>query len=158
MNFIKTHKKTVIVMVTCLILMILAIFAVYKMLYPNSNKSPYGHRLENAPAIDNAVVEKTKSNMLDKGNVNTVMYELRGPIMKFYIDTKKDTKVEDAQKLADIIIETFSNTITQFYDIEVYITQKENETASEYPVIGYHSKDAKAFSFVVNKAGDTDEK
>jgi len=147
-----------IVAVTCLILMILAIFAIYKMLYPNSNKSPYGNRMAGAPDIDNAVVERIKSSILENSNVNTVTYNQNGPILKFFIDTKTGTKKEDAQKLANIVTDTFSNTIIQFYDIQVSITQKENEETSDFPMIGYHSKDAKEFIFVINKAGDTSEK
>lgn len=158
MNFIKTHQKTTIAIVACLILIILAMFAIYRMFYPNSSKSVYGDRTKNAPEIDQAVVERIKDNIENKGLTNSVSEKVNGPIIKFFIDTKKGTSVKDAQDLTIIITDNFSTSILQYYDIEVYITQKEDEIVNEFPMIGYHSKDAEEFTFVLNKVGATDEK
>lgn len=161
MNFIKTHKNALIVVLTCLVLMILALVAIYRMFYPNSSKSVYGDRTAGAPQIDSAIIEKIKNEITEKDITNSVSYRLDGVIMKFFIDTKKDTKVPDAQQLTDVILDNLALSITDFYDIQVYMTQTEKEDAVEFPMIGYHSKDAKEFTFVLNKkvdkAGDTDE-
>lgn len=158
MNFIKNHQKTTIVVVVCLILIALAMVAIYRMFYPNSSKSVYGERLKDIPTVDQAVVEKVKEKIEDQSITSSVKTQIDGRIIKFIIDTKKDTAVKDSQNLTTIITDGFSLSILQNYDFEVYITQKESESAVEYPMIGYRSKDAEDFNFVVNKAGDTSEK
>lgn len=158
MNFIKTHQKTMIVILTCLILIILAMFAIYKMFYPNSSKSVYGERLKNAPEIDNAVVERIKQDIGNNSAVKSVDYQLNGRIIKFFIDTKENTKKEDAQALTSILTDAFSTTILQYYDITIYYTQTEKEDSTDFPMIGYHSKDAKEFTFTINKVGGSNEK
>lgn len=159
MNFIKKHRTSLIVAMVCLILVILAVVAIYKMFYPNSGDDVYGPRLENAVEIDNAVLEKTKEDIKNLGTVNTVTYHLSGPTMKFFVDVKNDTTVEQVKEMPKIILDNFSKTVTTYYDIEIYFTQKEGKDAS-FPIIAYHSKSAEQFSFVINKEnkGETDEK
>ena len=88
MEFIKKHKAPFIVGIVCLILLILAFFAIYRMFYPSSSKSVYGDRLENAPEIDNAVIEKIKKEILDSDLAIEVTYETKVATMKFFVDVK----------------------------------------------------------------------
>ena len=152
MKFMKKNKTIVIVGIICLVLFILMAFAVYRMFYP-SNRSVYGDRLDNAPEIDNAVIEQIKSKIMDSNLVEEVKYETNVAVMKFFISVKDSTKLDDAQKLGDIILDTLSTKVTSFYDIEVYLTNENNE---QYPSIGYHSKSASSFSWT-NNVGEEDE-
>ena len=104
MEFIKKHKAQFIVGVVCLILLLLAFFAVYRMFYPSSSKSVYGDRLENAPEIDNAVIEKIKNEIIDSDLALEVSYETKVVTMKFFIDVKADTKLEEAKQLSEIVL------------------------------------------------------
>lgn len=151
MNTIKKHKNVLIVTIICLVLIFLAVFAVYKMFNPNSNKNIYGPNSKNAPTIDNAVVERAKEEVLALGTSNTITYQLsQSGIMKFFIDVKGNTTVEKAKEIADIVVQNFSNTITSYYDMEFYFTQKEGEDKN-YPMIAYHSKSENSFRYVMNK-------
>ncbi len=152
MKFMKKNKTIVIVGIICLVLFILMAFAVYRMFYPSS-ESVYGDRLDNAPEIDNAVIEQIKSKIIDSNLVEEVKYETNVAVMKFFISVKDSTKLADAQKLGDIILDTLSTKVTSFYDIEVYLTNENNE---QYPSIGYHSKSASSFSWT-NNVGEEDE-
>ena len=152
MKFMKKNKTIVIVGIICLVLFILMAFAVYRMFYPSS-ESVYGDRLDNAPEIDNAVIEQIKSKIIDSNLVKEVKYETNVAVMKFFISVKDSTKLADAQKLGDIILDTLSTKVTSFYDIEVYLTNENNE---QYPSIGYHSKSASSFSWT-NNVGEEDE-
>lgn len=156
MNFIKKNKVALIVIFICLILVVLAGFAVYRMFYPSGNKSIYGDRLTNAVEIDNAVIEQIKQEIKDTDLVSSVDYQLNVRTMKFFIDVKKDTKIEKAQQLSKIILDKLSTKVITYYDIQIYLTQSVKEDAN-YPSIGYHSKDATFFSWVVNKEGRTNE-
>ncbi len=152
MKFMKKNKTIVIVGIVCLILLVLMGLAIYRMFYP-SNESVYGDRLDNAPEIDNAVIEQIKNKITDTGLIEEVKYETNVAVMKFFISVKDSTKLEDAQKLSDIILETLSTKVINFYDIEVYLTNENNE---QYPSIGYHSKSASSFSWI-NNVGEEDE-
>lgn len=152
MKFMKKNKTIVIVGIICLVLFILMAFAVYRMFYPSSG-SVYGDRLDNAPEIDNAVIEQIKSKIMDSNLVEEVKYETNVAVMKFFISVKDSTKLTDAQKLGDIILDTLSTKVTSFYDIEIYLTNENNE---KYPSIGYHSKSASSFSWT-NNVGEEDE-
>lgn len=152
MKFMKKNKTIVIVGIICLVLFILMAFAVYRMFYPSSG-SVYGDRLDNAPEIDNAVIEQIKSKIMDSNLVEEVKYETNVAVMKFFISVKDSTKLADVQKLGDIILDTLSTKVISFYDIEVYLTNENNE---QYPSIGYHSKSASSFSWT-NNVGEEDE-
>ena len=152
MKFIKKNKTVVIVAIICLVLVILMGVAIYRMFYP-SNDSAYGNRLENAPEIDNAVIEQIKNKIIDSNLVEEVKYNTNVTTMKFFIKVKDGAKLEKAQALSDIIIDTLSTKVVSFYDIEIYLT---NENNSSYPSIGYHSKNAEAFSWT-NNVGDENE-
>lgn len=152
MKYIEKNKTAVIVGAICLVLFILMAFAIYRMFYPSSG-SVYGDRLDNAPEIDNAVIEQIKNKINDTNLVEEVQYENNVVTMKFFISVKDSTKLADAQKLGDIILDTLSTKVTNFYDIQIYLTNEKND---EYPSIGYHSKNASSFSWIDN-VGEEDE-
>lgn len=156
MKFIKKHLTAIIIIFVCIVLLVLAAFAVYRMFYPSDNKSVYGDRLNNAPDIDSLAITKIKEEILATELVETFEYELNVKTMKFYIDVKQTTKINKAQDLSDIIIENLSEEVTNFYDISIYLTQKTKEYP-EYPAIGYHSKGAKVFNWVINKEVEESE-
>lgn len=156
MNFIKKHKAALAITFVCLILIFLASLAVYRMFYPSGDKSVYGDRLQNAPEIDNTVISQIEEEIKNTQLVNSVDYKTNVTIMKFFIDVKSDTEVEEAKQLSDIIMNKLSNKVINFFDIEIYLTQKDGSNSS-YPSIGYHSKDAEDFSWVINKVGETSE-
>lgn len=156
MEFIKKHKTSLIVILICLILFILAFFAIYRMFYPSNSKNVYGDRLENAPEIDNAVIEQIKNDIKDTGLVTDVRYETKVTTMKFFVDVKSSTKLEDAQKIGEMIVNTLSTKIVSFYDIELFLNDPEGNNSS-YPAIGYHSKNSEDFSWVDNIVEDGEE-
>ena len=156
MKFIKKHLTAIIVTIICLLLVILAAFAVYRMFYPSNDKSVYGNRLDNAPEISSEMISKIKEEIINSEIVNTIEYNTTVKTMKFYIDVKDNTKIESAKKLSNIVIENLTDDIINFYDISIYLTQK-NGKMKEYPAIGYHSKGNKVFNWVINKEVEDSE-
>ena len=153
MKFIEKNKTAIIIGIICLVLFILMAFAIYRMFYPNSG-SVYGDRLDNAPEIDKAVIEQIKNKISETNLIEEVQYETNVVTMKFFITVRDSTKLADAQKLGDIILDTLSTKIINFYDIQIYLT---NEANDEYPSIGYHSKKASSFSWVDNVGEENEE-
>lgn len=147
MNFIKEHKTGIIVGVVCLVLVILMFIAIYSMFNPSNSKDIYGSRLDGEVVISESEIENVKSRLEESGITNTITYNKNVRIVKFIINVKDDTKVEDSYKLGDIILNNLSKEVLSYYDIELYITSN----LESYPVIGYHSKSAETFTWTINR-------
>ena len=156
MKFIKKHKVGIIISVICLILVVLAAVAIYSIFNPNSSKTVYGDRLEGEPEISNEVIDGIITSIKSNDFVNDISYKKNVVVLKFFIDVKADTKISKPQELGSTIIESLGTDVTNFFDVEIYLTQKEGES-SDYPAIGYHSKNASKISWVINKAGEENE-
>lgn len=151
MKFIKKHKVLLIVIAVCLILLILMFFGIKKAFFANAGGSKYGNRLdgiENYP-IDNKTIDEIKQILNDIEFVNDVKYNLEGRRMDFVIDVNDDVDLITSRSLADKIAEKFSDEIKSFYDIQVYLTSK-NEESELYPTIGYKHKKSAVFQWNVN--------
>lgn len=154
MKFIKKHITALVVILVCLILVTLAAIAVYRMFYPSNDKSVCGYR-GNGPEVNSEIVTLIKENKM----VNNVSYQhgLCETTIKFYIDVNSDVKIDKAKGIANIIVENLSLDAIEFYDVTVYLTQKNGEM-KEYPAIGQKSKSSKEFNWVINKeVSDSEE-
>lgn len=156
MKFIKKHLTAIIVVLVCLILLILAGFAVYRMFYPSNDKSVYGDRLNNAPDVTDEAINKIKEELNATELVNSITYKQSVTTLKFFIDVKEDVKIAKAKELGDIVIKGLEAKVVEFYDIAVYLTQNNGEM-KEYPAIGQHAKASKEFNWVVNKEVSSSE-
>lgn len=147
MKFIKEHKLGIIIGVVCLVLMAVLFITVYSMFNPSNSKSIYGSRLDEEVVISESEVETVKSKLNESGIINSITYNKNVRIVKFIINVKDDVKVEDAQKNCNLILESFSKEILEYYDIEVYVTSN----SDGYPMIGYRSKIADTFTWTINR-------
>ncbi len=151
MKFVKKHKVLLIVIAVCLILLVLMFFGIKNAFFANAGNSKYGNRLdgiENYP-IDSKNIDEIKKMLLDTGFVNDVKYILEGRRMDFIIDVNDDVDLITSRSLADKIVEKLSDEIKSFYDIEVFLTSK-NEKSELYPAIGYKHKKSSVFQWNVN--------
>lgn len=148
MKFIKEHKTGIIVGVVCLILAILVFVAVYSMFNPSNSKGIYGSRLDNEVVVSDSDIENIKTKLNETSIVNTITYNKNVRIIKFIINVKDDTKIEESYKLGNLILENFSKEILNYYDVEVYVTSN----TDNYPIIGYCSKNADTFTWTLNRS------
>ena len=149
MKFIKEHKFYFIGGAVLLLVIVVGIFAFSNIIFPNSGESVYGDRLggiENVK-IESDLITRIEQEFKEKEQVNEISYRLSGRIMNFMIDVKKDTKLEDAQSLAEELLTYFSEEEQKFYDIQVYLTCKEAEESEVYPMIGYKHKTSDVFQW-----------
>ena len=149
MNFIKKHKIAIIVFTICLILFVIASITMYKLMFP-SNEDINGDRTIGDPGVDSAVIAKILGELKENKIVVDATYNKNVRILKFFIDTKEKTKLDKAKKLTDIIYDNLNEDVRSYYDIEVYLTQKNNEN---YPAIGYCFKGNDYFSWNYNGVG-----
>ena len=147
MKFIKEHITAIVISIICIVLLVLVFIAVYSMFNPSNSKDIYGSRLENEVIVSDSIVSTIETKLKENDIVSSVTYNKKVRIMKFIIDVKDDTKVEDSYKLGNVILENLSEDILAYYDVEVYITSN----TDKYPMIGYKSKNAQAFTWTLNR-------
>lgn len=158
MKFIKKNLTAIIVIIVCLILMILASFAVYRMFYPSNDKSVYGDRSEGFEQISEETINKIEDEIVKTNLVNSVThkYNASKTSLIFFIDVKDTTKIDEAKKLNEYVINNLNKDILGTYDITINLTQKTG-TMVEYPAVGQHSEGSK-FYWVINKEVEDSEK
>lgn len=142
----KKNKNVIIISIICLFLVILIFTAVYSIFNP-SKKSIYGSRLADEVIVKESEIDKIKSEINNTGIVNNISYNKNVRIIKFIIDVKDNTTLDDSYKLGEIILNNFEKEVLSYYDIEVYITSK----SPNYPIIGYHSTKSKSFIWTLNR-------
>lgn len=136
MKFIKSHKTAIVITTICLILVVLAGVAFYKLMFPSNAEDANGDRLVNAPEVDQAIIEQILGGIKENKGVVSATYNKNVRILKFIIDTK-DMKLNNAKKLVSVIENKLNNEVLEYYDIEVFLTQ---ENGKDYPCIGYRAK------------------
>lgn len=141
MNYIKKNKGTVIAIIIFLALVI-ALFEVKTIFFPNTGKALYGNRLDGIEDVEiskdtyNKVIEELK-----KEEVSDVKTSLSGKIVKVFITVNDEVDKEKAKSYGAKVLEYFSDKEKAYYDFEIYVT-KNNKEATDFPIIGYkhHSK------------------
>ena len=155
MEFIKKHKLGVIITTFGLLFLILVFFGIKGLFYSGSGRDVYGNRLEGIKDVPIASehIETIKTSLLETKKVNTVTYYLKGKIMQFHVDVMADVDLNNGKSIADKIIETLDVDVKKFYDIQVFLTSKEVEGETLYPVIGYKHKTSLIFNWSNTKVG-----
>ncbi len=138
----KDHKVAIITSVIIICLLLLSILAVYTMFNPKGSKSRQIDVEVSEEVINSIISEITSSSF-----VSSAKFEKNETILKFFIDVKSDSKESDIKALSNIIIDKLKKEVTTSYDIEIYV----NGDLEICPMIGYHSKKALEFTWVLNK-------
>ncbi len=144
MKFIRNNKEKIIIISVIVVLIVLIGLTIYQVF--GSKHGLHGNRLKNAVTIDETVLIKAKNEISELDGVVSINHEVGVKTIKFFINA--DTTSDKAKKLVEPLISNLSEKVLSDYDIEVYITNDEDQ---DFPMIGYHSKNATQFTWVLNK-------
>ena len=140
MNYIKRNKGTVIAIIIFIILVVL-LFQVKNIFFPNSGKAIYGNRLEGIEEVEiSKDTYKKVEKSLAEDSVSKVTTDIAGKLVKIFITVNEDVDLEKAKSYGGKAIEPFTAEQKNYYDFQIYIEKKgDNE---HFPIIGYkhHSK------------------
>lgn len=142
MNFIKRNKSIIIAIVIFLIL-VLVLFQLKTIFFPNTGKAIYGNRLD---GIENVKISSETFNnvksMLEGEGVSNVSTRLSGKLVKIFITANDEVDVETAKTYGSKVLEAFSEAEKKYYDFQIYI-QKTGES-TQFPIVGYkhHNKES----------------
>lgn len=147
MSFIKKHKLVIIFSTIFLVLLVLAAFGLFKLLYPNYSKDKYGDRLKGIEEykLDNDTLNSIKNGLNETGNVLDVQYHISGKIINFIITVDPNLQLDIAKSLGNKILELLDDKYETFYDVQVFLNA--NSESEIYPAIGYKHKDAISFTW-----------
>lgn len=140
-EFLKKNKYILLIALAFLILFIIMLIAV-KDLFFSTGKDKYGDRLEGIE--EHEITDDRQYDVInslkENEKVKDVTIDIKGKIIHIMIDMKNETSLDDAKKIASLALEKFKEEELSFYDVQFYLTQKENESEeSNYPVMGSKS-------------------
>lgn len=147
MKFIKKHKKGVIIAAVVLVIIIL-LFALIHILLPNSTKNSCGNRIsdiKNHPISDEKI-NTVKETLTSSSRVNSVSYNTVCRTMSFVVTVESGVERDSAKTLVEKITDNLDESITSYYDIEVYFKSLDSENKS-YPFMAYKNKNSETFSY-----------
>lgn len=156
MKFIKKYRIQIVIVVAVLVLALL-IYGFCNLFLSTTGKSVYGTRLDGIEEVlpTDDEISKVKEEIGALEAVNTIEYQLQGRIMNFIIDVKDGTDLITAHGLADKLLPYFTDAQKSYFDIQVFVTSKEEtkeeDETSLYPMIGYKHKTSVGFSWNVSE-------
>lgn len=143
MKKLKKYYKLIVFILVLIVFIVLGVF-IYKNLFQGSGAD----RLEN---IENyKLTKKEKNKVNDKINelskIENVKIYTNNKIIKIFIELEEDLDFHDIKDTSNELIECFSSDNLKFYDLEIFITSK-NEESEVYPKIGYKHKSDSEFTW-----------
>lgn len=139
MKFIKNNKLLVTLLAIAIIMFSTILIIIFSNLGGSNNE--YGNRLDNIEQypINNELIDGIKSEISALDKVDNINYNLEGRLANFIIYVDDDLNIATAQEYANKIIQHFSDELKTYYDIQILIDSK-NEESENYPIIGYKHK------------------
>ena len=144
MNFIKKHKKGVIITtIVLLVFLILAVIFINKfVLYHGSS---YWDRLDGIEEVklNDDKFRSIEEKLKDQEGISSASASLNGKIIHVFV-TASITDNEKLKSTAASILEVLSDEEKKFYDIEIYYSSSEN---ADFSLIGYYRKGSEGFTW-----------
>lgn len=143
MNIVKKNKFTIIA-VLAFIALIFCLYEVKELFFPNTGKAIYGERLVGKVEVDDKIYDQVEEKVKENEKVVKASARESGKLINISITVLDDTSIEDAKKLADNILEPFTDSQKGYYDFQIFIN-KENEAENNFPIIAYKHHNSSGF-------------
>ena len=153
MKLLKRHKGLAIIGGLTLVLLIV-IFAIFSRMLFSTGKGEYGDRLKNIVNIPKDVTSKVVNEIKEKDEVEDITVRTQGKIVYTKIVFTENTSKDKAKEIASKTLEYYDEDITECYDFEFFLTQKEklddegNDKA--YTIAGTKHPDKEKISWTKN--------
>ena len=124
MEMIKRHKGLAIVGGLTLILIVI-IFSMFSRMIFSNGKGEYGDRLNGIVTIPKEVTTKVIDELREKDEVENITVRTQGKIVYVTITYTEKTSKDKAKEIASKVLDYYDEEITECYDFEFLLTQKE---------------------------------
>ena len=135
-DYIKNHKKTIILIFIYALLVVLAI-KVKDIFIPNEGLETYGTRLNEIDKypIADEVYDKLEEELKKNENVTNVEKRVQGKIINYYITVADKVSIADAKKIGDSVLTGFDDKTKSYYSFQIWML-KENKELNNFPIVG----------------------
>lgn len=149
MNFIKRNKGTIIAIAVFIVLVII-LFQLKNIFFPNTGKAIYGNRLDGIDKVEiSDSTYKEVENKLKGEAISNVSTSISGKLVKIFITVNDDVTIDTAKSYGGKVLEPFTNEQKKFYDFQIYISK--NTESKEFPIIGYKHHNNDNISWTKNR-------
>lgn len=136
-KFIKKHSST-IVGITVFVLVIIAILLIKNTFMFDESEAIYGSRLDGIKQVKISSNQKSNAESKITEGASKVKVRVSGKVVNTTITTTEGVAVADAKKMADSILEEFTDEQKKFFDFQFLIKNEKN--TEQYPIIGYKQR------------------
>ena len=148
----KSNGTSVIIIVVVLALAVMSLFGfiVYKNIFASAESKRYEGVDDNLLTQDE--INGVKEVFKDLEQLDSIKVYLesnkneKSKIIKIYITLSEDVEFDEMKKLCNSSVEKISEENLAFYDLEVFLSSK-NEESEVYPQIGYKHISNEEFSW-----------
>lgn len=142
----KKKKKIIKYSIISIIIVIFAVmcFLVYKNLFAGTENKRF-ENIENYK-LTTKEKESVKEKLNEIENIEDINIYTNSKIIKIHIVLSEDSDFDDVKDISNESLSGFSEDNLSFYDVEIFIESK-NEESSDYPQIGYKHKTNSKFSW-----------
>lgn len=149
MNFIRRNKGTIIAIAVFIVLVII-LFQLKNIFFPNTGKAIYGNRLDGIDKVEiSDSTYKEVENKLKEEAISNVSTSTSGKLVKIFITVNDDVTIDTAKSYGGKVLEPFTNEQKKFYDFQIYISK--NTESKEFPIIGYKHHNNDNISWTKNR-------
>ena len=144
MEFIKKHKKGVIIC-SIVLLVFVCLFLFLRIFMVDYKKDEYGNRLQDIDKvkISETVISKLEKEMKVLDEVENASYRLQGRLIYISLKMASGVSKDTAKEIATKTLDYFTEDEKKYYDIQIIITTSDEN--AEYPIIGYKHKTSTEF-------------
>ena len=158
-KFLKENKTLTILFLIAVICIVVSVVLLFKYFYFGNGGSKYGSRLE---GIENVTItDESKNNTINNiesnEKVEKVSITINGKRVDIKIIYTSDATLTEAQNIAVLSLDNFSDSEKAFYDFEFTIKQEATETTEGFLLMGAKNVNGTNLVWVNNNSSTSKE-
>ena len=158
-KFFKENKTLTILLCIAIICIVVSVTLLFKYFYFGNGGSKFGTRLE---GIENVIIsDETKENTIKNIESNEIVEKATIIVTGKRVDIKivynSNANLTEAQNVAVLTLDNFSEAEKKFYDFEFTIKQEATETAEGFLLMGAKNVNGTNLVWVNNNSSASKE-
>ena len=158
-KYLKENKTLAILFAIAIICIVISVVLLFKYFYFGNGGSKYGSRLE---GIENVTIsEEAKNNTINNietsEKVEKASMTINGKRIDIKIVFNDDTNLTEAENIALLALDNFSDEEKAFYDFEFTIKQEASEKAEGFLLMGAKNVNGTNLVWVNNNSSSSKE-
>jgi preprotein translocase subunit SecF len=158
-KYLKENKTLAVLLIVAVVCIVISIALLFKYFYFGNGGSKYGTRLE---GIENVTISDESKNNTIKNLETTEKVEkasmtINGKRIDIKIVFKSDATLTEAQNIALLSLDNFTEEEKAFYDFEFTIKQEASETTEGFLLMGAKNVNGTNLVWVNNNSSTSKE-